>query len=245
MVIDKMKIQTNLVFDKVSGELIGFIDLGDPTTNYATLQQEYTIASHALAFLVRGLATDLKHIIGYYFTGNVTSFQIIPIFWKIVSVLELSHKLWVVAAINDGASPNRMVFNLHSNLIGEDPNHDIVYKTQNVFAMLRFTFFFADSPHLMKTARNCLYNSGSGSCSRHMWNDRNYLLFRHIANLFYGDQELALHSLPKLTLDHILLTSYSKMKVKLATQVLSKSVATALEESGVEEVLGTAKFCGR
>ena len=33
------------------------------------------------------------------------------------------------------------------------------------------------------------------------------------------------------------------MKVKLATQVLSKSVAIALEESGDEEVLGTAKFC--
>ncbi len=58
------------MFDKVSGELIGFIDLGDPMTNYATLQEEDTIASHALAFLVRGLATDLKHIIGYYFTGK-------------------------------------------------------------------------------------------------------------------------------------------------------------------------------
>ena len=163
-----------------------------------------------------------------------------PIFWKIVSVLELSLKLWVVAAINDGASLNRKFFNLHSTLIGEDPNHDIVYKTQNVFAMSRFISFFADSPHLMKTARNCPYNSGS--CSRHMWNDGNYLLFHHIVNLFYGVQELALHSLPKLTLDHIVLTSYSKIKVKLATQVLSKSVAIALEESGDEEVLGTAKF---
>ena len=57
--MDEMKIQSNLVFDKVSGELIGFIDLGDPMTNYATLQEEDTIASHALAFLVRGLATDL------------------------------------------------------------------------------------------------------------------------------------------------------------------------------------------
>ncbi len=238
-----MKIQSNLVFDKVSGELIGFIDLGDPMTNYATLQEEDTIASHALAFLMRGLATDLKHIIGYYFTGNVTSIQIMPIFWKIVSVLELSLNLFVVAAINDGASPNRKFFNLHSNLVAEEPKQDIVYKTLNVFAMSCFIFFFADSPHLLKTATNCLYNSGSGSRSRLMWNDGNYVLFRHIANLFYSDQELALHSLPKLTLDHIVLTSYSKMKVKLATQVLSKSVAIALEESGDEEVLGTAKFC--
>ena len=61
-----------------------------------------------------------------------------------------------------------------------------------------------------------------------MWNDGKYVLFRHIADLFYRDQEFALHALPKLTLDHIVLTPYSKMKVKLAVQVLSKSVAIAL-----------------
>ena len=95
----------------------------------------------------------------------------------------------------------------------------------------------------MKTARNCLYNSGSGACSRLMWNNGRYLLFRHIADLFYKDQASALHVLPKLTLEHIILTSYSKMKMKLAMQVLSQSVANALEESGDNDVLETAKFC--
>ena len=67
-----MKIQSNLVFDKVSGDLVGFIDLGDPMTNFASLAEEDDdpIATHALAFLVRGLCTDLKHIIAYFFTGN-------------------------------------------------------------------------------------------------------------------------------------------------------------------------------
>ena len=110
--------------------------------------------------------------------------------------------------------------------------------------MSRFIYFFADSPHPMKTARNCLYNSGSGLCSRYMWNNGKFLLFCHITDLFYSDQEFRLHTLPKLTLDHIVLTSYSKMKVKMATQVLSKSVMIALQESGKEEVLETAKFCG-
>ena len=30
VIMDEMKIQENLVFDRMSGELIGFIDLGDP-----------------------------------------------------------------------------------------------------------------------------------------------------------------------------------------------------------------------
>ena len=121
--------------------------------------------------------------------------------------------------VNDGASPDRKLFNLHTELV-DDPNCDVVFKTINLFTTSqRFIYFFADSPHLMKTARNCLYNSGSGTCSRFMWNDGRHLLFRHIADLFYKDQSAALHVLPKLTLEHIVLNSFSKMKVKLATQV--------------------------
>jgi hypothetical protein len=242
LVMDEMKIQSDLVFDKNSGNIVGFMDLGDPMTNFACLDEKDTIATHALAFLVRGLSTDVKHIIAYFFTGNVTSYQLMPIFWKVVSTLELSLDLWVVSLVNDGASPNRKLFNLHVQLAAER-KCDVVYKTINLFAPSRFIYFFADVPHLMKTARNCLYNSGSGSCSRLMWNDGQYLLFRHIADLFYRDQAVALHVLPKLTLEHIVLTSFSKMKVKLATQVLSRSVALALEESGNSDVLGTATFC--
>ena len=211
LVMDEMKIQSNLVFDKVSGDLVGFVDLGDPMTNDAYAEED-SVATYALAFLVRGLCTDMKHIVSYYFTRDVTSFQIMAIFWKAVAVLELSLNLWVVAAVNDGASPNRKFFNLHSQL-AKDLKCDVVYKTPNVFATSRFIYFFADSPHLMKTARNCLYNSGYGSHSRYMWNNGHYLIFRHIADLFYSDQEYALHSLPKLTMDHIVLTPYSKMKV--------------------------------
>ena len=242
LVMDEMKIQSDLVFDKNSGDLVGFMDLGDPMTNFACLDEKDAIATHALAFLVGGLCTDVKHIIAYFFTGNVTSYQLMPIFWKEVSTLELSLHLWVVALVNDGASPNRKLFNLHVKLT-VDRECDVVYKTINLFAPSRFIYFFADVPHLMKTARNCLYNSGSGSCSRLMWNDGHYLLFKHIADIFYRDQAVALHVLPKLTLEHIVLTSFSKMKVKLATQMLSRSVALALEGSGNSEVLGTAKFC--
>ncbi len=242
VVMDEMKIQSNLVFDKVSGDLVGFIDLGDPMTNFSNLTDEDPIATHALAFLVRGLCTDLKHIIAYFFTGNVTSFQLMPLFWRTVAVLEVSLSLRVCAAVNDGASPNRKFFRLHSQLAGE-VDCDVVYKIPNVFAPSRSIFFFPDSPHLIKTARNCLYSSGFGSHTRLMWNDGQYLVFQHITDLFHSDQRFALHALPKLTLDHIALTSFSKMKVKLAVQVLSKSVAISLRETERDDVTGTAEFC--
>ena len=165
VIMDEMKIQENLVFDKTSGELIGFIDLGDPLTTFANTDEETPIASHALVFLVRGLCTNLKHVVAYYFTGNVTSFQLLPLFWKVVGVLETTVKLWVIAAVNDGASPNRKFFALHAKL-GGTLSCGVVYKTPNLFFLARMIYFFADVPHLIKTARNCLYNSGYGSRSR-------------------------------------------------------------------------------
>ena len=69
------------------------------------------------------------------------------------------------------------------------------------------------------------------------------VLYRHIADMFHDDQEYALHRLPKLTLDHILLSSFSKMKVSFAVQVLSRTVSTCLIENGDLSVLGTAMFC--
>ena len=39
LLMDEMKVQENLVWDKHTGDLIGFVDLGDPHLNYATLQK--------------------------------------------------------------------------------------------------------------------------------------------------------------------------------------------------------------
>ena len=63
VIMDEMKIQENLVFDKTSGDLIDFIDLGDPLTTFTNVDKDTPVASHALAFLVRGLCTNLKHVV--------------------------------------------------------------------------------------------------------------------------------------------------------------------------------------
>ena len=240
---DEMKIQSDLVFDKHSNELIGFVDLGDEVSNVAAFDKPTTIATHVLAFMVRGIASDLKYILGYFSTENLTSYQIMPIFWKAVSILELSCNLWVCATVSDSASPNRKFYDLHVDLVGDDHSSDLIHRTVNLFAPSRCIYFFSDSPHLVKTARNCLFNSGFGKHTRLMWNGKE-LIWNHIAQLYHSDMEQALHQLPKLTPDHISLNSFSKMKVNLAVQVLSNTVALALRryfQSG--EADETAKFC--
>jgi hypothetical protein len=60
-----------------------------------------------------------------------------------------------------------------------------------------------------------------------MWNGKN-MIWNHIAALYHDDLEQDLHQLPKLTVDHTNPTSFSKMKVCLAAQVMSNTVAMAL-----------------
>jgi hypothetical protein len=124
-----------------------------------------------------------------------------------------------------------------------EPGGDVVNYTPNLFAPGRKIFFFSDTPHLLKTTRNCLYNSGSGS-TWYMWNSEQYMLWDHIAKLSYSDLDSGLHQLPKLTVDHIILKSYSKMKVSLAVQVLSNAVAQALQRHYSSGEAGeTARLC--
>lgn len=122
---DKMKIQSKLVFDKQSNELIGFVDLGEEELNVSSFGST-KLATHALVFFVPGAATELKYALAYFLTKDATSYQIMPLFWKAISALELVCNLWVCAAVADGASPNRLFFQLHAELV--DPGSgDLVH----------------------------------------------------------------------------------------------------------------------
>uniref|UniRef100_A0A7M5V4G0 Transposable element P transposase-like GTP-binding insertion domain-containing protein n=1 Tax=Clytia hemisphaerica TaxID=252671 RepID=A0A7M5V4G0_9CNID len=120
----------------------------------------------------------------------------------------------------------------------------MIYKVKNMYSEEeRYIFFFADVPHLIKTARNCLWSSGSDFSPRFMWNNGSYLLWQHIKTMFYEDMDNGLKLMPKLTTDHILLNSYSKMRVYLAAEILSNTVGNMLLKFGPEEAKGTAGFC--
>ena len=242
LLFDEMKVMSNLVLDKMTGELIGFTDLGDPELNFAALEKADTIASHALAFLVRGMCTELKFGLAHFATTGITAAQLMPLFWQAVCILETSCNLWVVTATSDGASPNRRFYRLHKELDG-GADGDLCYRTVNLYAPHRFIYFFSDAPHLVKTTRNCLKSSGSGTCTRYMWDSGHYILWQHITDIFFQDVDNGLKLLPRLTYEHINLNAYSVMRVNLAAQVLSASVASVLKAFGPPEAAGTARLC--
>ena len=220
ILFDEIKIQENLVLDKHSGELIEFVDLGD--INIENVQK---LATHVLVFLVKRVVNPFDtYSFATFATNGITAFQIMPIFWQVVKYLERINSK-VIAATVDGASQNRKFFIMHKYLCG-DSEADIIYCTKNIHTKeMYFIYFFADAPHLVKTVRNCLYHSGSGRGTRYMWNNGFFLLWSHIARLYYEDWKSGLKLVNKLTSDHINLTSYSVMRVNLATRVLSKAMS--------------------
>ena len=175
---------------------------------------------------------------------GVTSSQIFPLFWKAVAILELTCKLKVIATVSDGASQNRAFYKMHALLSNEDNPDLVTFKTKNIYAPDRYIWFFCDAPHLIKTTRNCLSNSGMNKCTRYMWDNGYNILWSHILQLYFEDAACDLQYFPKLTRDHICLTPYSVMNVRLAAQVLSESVAKNMEEYRPPEALETAKFIG-
>eukprot|EP00111_Clytia_hemisphaerica_P013446 TCONS_00039477-protein len=224
---DEVKIQEDLVFDKHTGELIGFVDLGDSDLNSSTFKEVDTIATHCLVFYVRGISTDLKFSFAYFATVGATGAQLMLLFWKAVSILELTCKLKVVVTVSDGASFNRAFFKCHKEL--SQSNSSVIYRTINIFSPeRRFIYFISDSPHLMKTMRNAMYHSQRGGVrTRDLWNC-NPILWNQIVHIVQDDINRNLKLLPKLTLAHISLTSYSAMTVSLATQVLSSKKANVI-----------------
>lgn len=76
-----------------------------------------------------------------------------------------------------------------------------------------------------------------------MWNGGLYVLWQHIAQLYYQDAENGLKLLPKITYEHIKLSSYSVMRVNLAAQILSATVAAVLKAYSPPDTAATAKLC--
>ena len=129
LLFDEMKVKANLVFDKYTGELKGYLDLGCVEDDLSTLGREADcLATHALAFHLRGVVTNLKYSLAYFSTDGVIALQLMALFWEAVAILEYRCNLWVVAATSDGASPNRRFYQLHRE------NNELCHKTVNICA---------------------------------------------------------------------------------------------------------------
>ncbi|CAC5369285.1 THAP9 [Mytilus coruscus] len=215
ILFDEIKIQEDLVFDKHTGELIGYCDLdsiGNEILNLENLVgncKKSQLAKFMLVIMVRGVTSNLKFPLAGFATSSITADFLYPIIWKAVSLVECVAKLKVLFCTCDGASANRRFFQLHKIDNSEEP----VYFTINPHDNSRNLYFISDVPHLIKTARNCFSNSFSHKNTRRLWKNGKDISWMHIVRLFEEHCELQLYSpCPKLTRRHTDLAAFTYMK---------------------------------
>ena len=158
LILDQMKIKEGLVYNKYSGEMIGFTHLGDINNELMKLEQgneHPPIANHVLTIMIRGILFKLEYPYAHFGTVGVTADLLYPIVWEAVRILE-SDDVKVLCITADGASPNRKFFRMHKT-----NDLSIPYKAKNKMIDL------SDPPHLIKTVRNCWSHSGATG-TRHM-----------------------------------------------------------------------------
>ncbi|CAC5392195.1 THAP9 [Mytilus coruscus] len=240
LLFDEIKIKDGLVYSTETGELIGFLDLGDVNNEIEKLvnicrrgddsdDELQPLATHIIAFMVRGIFLNLHQVFGHFPCTGFNSHQLYWSVWSAIGILECAG-FHVRALVCDGATPNRKFYRIHG--VRQD---SLTFYSENRYRSGSRIYFICDPPHLMKTTRNNWENSNWHNKTRNLEFDRQQITWPHLVTLVEGDlhgqngQPGGLRMLPKLTNEHLRLTPSLRMKVKLATQVLSSSVARAFE----------------
>ena len=122
LVLDEMYVKEGLYFNKHSGELIGFSDLGELNNLLADYEQQLSSTETAprplgkcmLMFMVRGLFTSLKFPYVQFPTASTKGSDIFPLVRQ--AIKHLTRLGLVVTTITcDGASDNRKMFSMFNS----------------------------------------------------------------------------------------------------------------------------------
>jgi len=172
LLFDEMHIREDLVYNKHTGALVGFVELGEVNNQLQQFERSLDrkgeppspppLAKTMFVIMVKGLFTKLQFPYAAFTCNNLTGDKISPLFWEAVYRVERCG-LKVVGATFDGAAPNRRFLQLQYPC--SEPDGLILYKVNNPYTdEKRKIFFFSDPSHLIKTVRNCW-----ASPARRMW----------------------------------------------------------------------------
>ena len=96
LLLDEMKVQESLVWDKHTGELIGYVDFGDSDINLATLENVETIATHVLVMMVRSIVNPFNFPWQLTQTSSSLYFGRQSAFWNLSVIL----KFWLLLVMD-------------------------------------------------------------------------------------------------------------------------------------------------
>lgn len=231
LVIDSMSIMKRSYYS--NGKYVGFCDYG------GLIGEDIDkLCSEALVFLLVPLKySDLQYPVGYFLVDKVGS-KVQGELVKTLLTLTAEKGIRIRNITCDGAAANQaMLTALGCSLDPTNPKPYFQHPTMahNVYGTL-------DICHMIKLARNALAEYGAFHCS-----DSQRICWQYFSNLSSLQDSIGLHFGTKITSQHMNWRK-QKMKVRLAAQVFSRSVADALcyladcKEDGFLECHATIEF---
>lgn len=254
LMFDGMHVRSNVVFNKSTGEMIGYAKLNQIEQEFADLQAEWSgapvkdnLAKEVLVFMVKNITQNdrskiVKDVVAVYtLPKNSTACSYYSRLWEVIACLEAS-AIPVAAVTCDGATTNRSCINMHPKYVPTEdddwydrtlPDEDLVHTTTNVASPdLRPLFFIVDPPHWLKTLRNAFANSNFHKNSRHLWNGEP--ITWELIVRYFEDHKNDKFRKVMLTRQHVFLNAFSCMNVSRAGQVLSNKLSVAVKQCGEE-----------
>lgn len=224
LMVDEMAIRKHLTWDNERERFCGFRDIGTGVDDDSA-----PLATEALVFMAVSLKDHWKVPLGYFLIDGMTSTERANL---VKTCLLKLHDVGVraVSLTSDGPSSNQAMFKILGASL--DPDKRKPFFTHP--ASGHKVFCILDACHMLKLVRNtlatqCILVDGEGGEVK--WN--------FIDNLHKLQQAEGLHLGNKLRKAHIE-WGKQKMKVNLAAQTLSASVADAIEFA--DQVLKLPEF---
>lgn len=246
MYYDEVYISQNLVFNKTTGKMMGYSKLSAADEEYNKLEQVLSsesdqpiidetppIATKMLAFMVKGTASGICEVVASFTVNNLSKEDLFHKHWSVVEACEAAG-VKIICSVGDGCPINRAFVDMHCPLT--PLTSGVVYDTLNPCNDREF-YFFSDPPHLLKTIRNNFM-----STARKLTKNGQVISWKTIVRLYHFQKGNNLRKGYKLNSQVVFPSSYAKMRVKYAAQVLSETVANILEQLKWEGTEETIKF---
>lgn len=220
--MDEMSIKTFLFYMRAKDEIIGFEHIHD----YKSLN----LASNVLVLMVRGLHAKWKQPIAYFFLADTCPTECLHkiVYFYIEKLFSI--ELDVTVLVSD-QGPNFYKFSKELGISEAKPYFIVNNKR---------IFYLFDVPHLLKSTRNNFFKYNFNF-------DGGVIAKDYLTEIYEKDKHQRFRLLPKLTDEHINPNNFQKMKVKLASQIFSATVAATINtyvslNHLSEEAMCTATF---
>lgn len=224
--LDEMSIDGKWEFDESTKTYFGTVTFPEPTQNHP---------SDALVFMLGGLTTRWKQVIGYHFTDKKSDGSA---YKKIVEeIITDTEKigLLVHSVTSDMGTLNQAMWSSFGIKCTRTPKgvFKIVNSIPHPLDSKRKLFFIPDVPHIFKNITNSFSTNATISFSEHIVKKHNLespiANFKFVKQLYETEKESELKFAPKLQEHHFHQDNFQKMRVGNSTAIMSYAVACGIE----------------